>query len=154
MGETECWNHRGLHLFQLHAPLTFWGGVSGGKIRDTKQQFSHWLMFQKSSVSLSRRISLLSSLNVLLDFHNCLWGLRVDGQTWNMLARRPLQYKTRDMIRKKPCNIFSSLADTRRVRSECNAIQTFLLIAWCVCEFGCRRNALLKSQRWRKRAEG
>lgn len=80
-------------------------------------------------LSLQENFASVVSLNVLLDFHNCLWGLRVDSQTWNMLARRPLQYKTRDMIRKKLCNIFSSLADTRRARSECNAIQTFLLIA-------------------------
>lgn len=72
MGETECWNHWGLHLFQLHAPLTFWEEFSRGKKkkkkRDTQQQLSHWLMFQKNS----QAEFLLSSLNVLLDFQNCL----------------------------------------------------------------------------------
>ena len=45
MGETECWNHRGLHSFQLHAPLTFWGEFSGGEMRNSKQHFCRWLFF-------------------------------------------------------------------------------------------------------------
>lgn len=88
MGETECWNHRGLHLFQLHAPLTFGGEFSGGKTRDTKQPFSHWLLFQKSSPAVFFFFFLSSTLKHSAWFPELSWGLHVDDQTRTVLAER------------------------------------------------------------------